>query len=324
MSIQWSADTRNRLHGFRTSDTNDPKDACLDASVAWAYLRAVDGGCESDAKEEPAFGRLMKQFGEEAPPAFDQELELRRAACVLGLLPERHWRTWEGWAPERALVSLWVIQGGVEATLGVLLQAGDFWAETSATESGGVRDASVKLVSAPDPDLKPVAYSLRPNLSGMGGALHVVSRGCWSALRCHLGAQSDSDFAAANKVAHALRKKLAEGDHWGRAAIAFAFSRDPSHALGEIGRKNTVAPELLLVAAPSADAAASIVKACLAGDGCLISDVAFDLVESFGEGAGPILSDALALQKKAKIPASERKWNTAPLEQALTLIREVR
>lgn len=165
-------------------------------------------------------------------------------------------------------------------------------------------------------------FSMRPT-TGLGSVTNNTIYGLWSALRCHVVEMSEKDFSAANRIAKATRAKLAADDHWGRIAIAFAFSRDPSHAIATlkeraVGRSRAV--DLLLVASPTVVDARPILESCMTGWGCQLCDIAFDLVESFDADAAPLLGQAVAAQKKAQIPSSERRYNLAPLEAALRLV----
>jgi hypothetical protein len=114
----------------------------------------------------------------------------------------------------------------------------------------------------------------------------------------------------------------------GRAAVAFAFRRDPAHALDELSRFEVAAPhsgfdpriphyylatQLLLLAAPTVAAAAPVLPWCV-GTYTTLHGLAFDLVECFGGGAAPLLQRSVHLSEDAREAGRRRKSLLAALQ----------
>lgn len=328
--LAWTRKTRKNLHGFVTKTTFDPPDARTvpSASEAWAALRALaerDVTIAPAASLAPTVSRVAAELAAVEAPAVDVSVELYRAALVLGHRNDRDWCEWDDWAPERAMVNFWAVVGGVEKTLAVLLAHGAFWLEESGTVTvRGDVTASTSTLSFLD---APGAWSgAQPFDFRFGGDIR--QRAVWAALRCHVDALDDAAFAEATRAAHAARARLATDDVAGRAAVAFAFRRDPSHALDELARFEVVGPnssfdpriphyymaaQLLLLAAPTVAAAAPVLAWCV-GSYTSLHDLAFDLVECFGGGAAPLLQRSVHLSEDAREAGRRRKSLLAALK----------
>jgi hypothetical protein len=331
--IKWSATTRAKLHGFKAKHAKDPPDAhaVLTIAEAWNALRAFDDGkaivVAKGALKAP-IERVQKEAAAKVPPKLDRAIELHRAAYYLTRGDgSRQWADWDDWAAERALVGFWTAAGGIAATIELLLGKGTFWVSAGPGWADGAATMSLTYEgsrsSGVAASIEDVPYSFRP--VEVGGATDTTIYGLWSALRCRVGGLGDAELAHANADAHAARKALPKDDFWGRAAISFAFSRDSTHAVETLAHwqasnKTTAAACLLLVASPDVASAQPIVKQC--HEDYLGHNLAFDLVESFGADAAPLLDRAIKDLAKAKgTGEGYRKRRMRPVEAALKLLR---
>jgi hypothetical protein len=92
--MKWTAETRQRLHLFRTTERTDPPDAhrVLSAQEAWDRLRElVEKAPPAEVigyeAEKDTVERVEQELQSSSPPGFDGEVELRRAMSVLERLP---------------------------------------------------------------------------------------------------------------------------------------------------------------------------------------------------------------------------------------------
>lgn len=319
--IAWTRKTRKNLHGFVTKTAFDPPDArkVPTAAEAWEALRQLSTRTLTIAHSDslaPTVSRLVTEFTAATPPSVDPAVEHVRAALVLGHRSDRDMSEWDDWAPERAVVNFWAVVGGVEKTLAVLLARGPFWLEETGTSTyqGGVMTSTSTLnfLDAPGSFSGGHPFDFRAS----GGFRHEP---VWSALRCYLDALDDHAFAEATRVAHEVRARIPAGDVSERAAVAFAFRRDPTHALDELRRfdpkgKNVYgAARMLLLASPAVAAAAPVLETCV-GSYSILHDIAFDLIESFGHGAAPLIERSVHLSEDNREPGRRRKSMLAALK----------
>ncbi|MFO0651588.1 MAG: hypothetical protein U0326_35530 [Polyangiales bacterium] len=318
--IAWTRKTRKNLHGFVTKTAFDPPDArkVPTAAEAWEALRQLSTRAITLAHSDslaPMVSRVVAEFTATTPPAVDPAVEHARAALVLGHRSDRDMSEWDDWAPERAVVNFWAVVGGIEKTLAVLLARGPFWLEETGTSTyqGGVMTSTSTLnfLDAPGSFSANHPFDFRTS-----GYRHEPA---WSALRCHLDALDDAAFAEATRVAHEVRARIPASDVSERAAVAFAFRRDPTHALDELrrfdpsGKPDYGAARMLLLASPTVAAAAPVLETCV-GKYSILHDIAFDLVESFGYGAAPIIERSVHLSEDAREAGRRRKSMLAALK----------
>lgn len=310
--MKWNKTARAELHGVRRRDATDPPGAWepIDAAKAWSELRdrptwTLDAHFLRDEMEA-----VVAQCASPTPPAFEASRELCRAAWLLcGQEVSTDNASWEAQAAERALARLWLATGGVAATLRLLLSEASF-----ATTVSSVRDASgavttkaliIRTPSHEDDSNNMWAtarYRFRPPSSETYLWCGASAMALWVGVRCAMNTLADDAFRAASDEARAVRATLDADDHWGRAAIAFAFSRDPSHAAEELARIAArarcsnghpsrvpagAAMHLLVIAAPDLESARFLLPFCD------VAEIAFDLVESFGGAVIPTIEDAL-------------------------------
>jgi hypothetical protein len=320
----WTVATRKKLHAFVHRHDADPVDACTVLPQPEAWQRLVEQAT-AVAKPCASLEAIVRQAASElkaaTPPAFDAEVELVRAALVLPLAVGSSWSEWDEWATERLLIQDWVARGGMRAALELLfVRPGFFWIETIGNDDGENKWLEVALQ-----DQSPSCFAEEQppfDLADNNPRQH----GLASALRCLVDTLSDADFVAANEAAHDVRTALPKTAHWKRAAIAFAFARDPRHARDELAVawpsdiNLSEAACLVLLASPSVADADAILSQCLLFGAATFTRVAYDVVERFGAGAKPILETAVGAAKAAKIPAAQRKYRLAPIEGALGLI----
>ena len=328
--IAWTRHTRKNLHAFVTKTAFDPPDARAipTAAEAWAAVRALAARAVTvvpAASLASTVGRVSAELAATTAPAVDVSVELYRAALVLGHRNGRDGSAWDDWAPERAVVNFWAVGGSVEKTLTVLLARGDFWLGETGTMSirGDVTTSTstLSLLDAPDAWTGAQPFDFR---SGS----EIRQQAVWSALRCHVDVLDDDAFAEATRAAHAARTRLAPDDVASRAAVAFAFRRDPSHALDELARFDIAGPtssfdprlphyymaaQRLLLAAPTVATAAPVLAWCV-GLFTSLHDLAFDLVECFGRAAAPLLERSVQLSEDAREAGRRRKQLVAALK----------
>lgn len=319
--IAWTRKTRKNLHGFVTKTAFDPPDArtvptAAEASEALRQLSTRTITLAHSDALAPMVRRVVAEFTATAPPAVDPAVEHARAALVLGHRNDRDMSEWDDWAPERAVVNFWAVVGGVEKTLAVLLARGPFWLEETGTTTyqGGVTTSTstLNLLDAPGSFSANHPFDFR----AASGYRHEPA---WSALRCHLDALDDAAFAEATRVAHEVRARIPVTDVSERAALAFAFRRDPTHALDELrrfdpgGKPDYGAARMLLLASPTVADAAPVLETCV-GAYSILHDIAFDLVECFGHGAAPLLERSVHLSEDAREAGRRRKSMLAALK----------
>ncbi len=339
--MKWNKSVRAELRGFRRRDPSDPPDvwAPVDAADAWATLRANPAWTLDARVHREALESIVAQCALPAPPPFDERIELLRAGWLLGgRVDSVDQRDWQAQAPERALARFWLATGGVAATLRLLLANADFATtrSTARNASGAVLTRSM-IFHAPDPvhpsvgdgAWSPDRYGFRPSFDPVyqwGGPSTVA---LWTGVRCAMATLTDDAFRAATEEARAVRATLRPDDHWAHAAIAFAFARDPSHARELLARladgprcsngrpshyPGGVVMNLLTLAAPDIATAAVLLPHCDA------VELAFDLVEAFGDDAGPALEAALVHNHVTVSSPAPRKANEKRLAAALKML----
>lgn len=323
--LRWTAATRARVHHFQTSHAKDPAGAHRlgEAADAWSALRARAAGAKASASPSlaSALERLQRELAEEAPPAFDAAFELYRLAYVVGsCATDRDLRVHRDWEPEREVMALWARADAAEV-LSVLLSAAPFWLETGSEWRDEVTTRVLRLSDAP-----PSNFVDPPPSFQLSAVFSFVERGLWWAYRMRLDALDQAAFDAVNAHAHRARRALAPTAYGERSEIALAFSRDPSHADEERALAGDGAeyngPHLcrLLLASRSLSECEALLGASLeytAGD---LSDVAYDLVETFGADARPLLERASAAVAARKMNAQLRNAIKRDLDGALKLL----
>lgn len=286
--IRWTKANRSKLHGFRSAHKTDPEGIALTPSEAAAALRAhaiaYPVEWRADEKFQAALDRVLSELNGDAVPTVDPATEVYRAAVVLRRGTEDDAMRWEDGVSRRALIGLWASRGtatALDILLGIVCDPSPALAvEQQISVRGDVRTVR-GLFTDPDPSLPSRSpFTLDPRM--------------WEALRCHVGKLAEADFEAANRVAHARRTALPEKSAE-RAGIALAFDRDERHAAVEAHAAmegGGHADPVLLVALRDPALAAQLHRERLPHAD--LGPVAYDLVESFGEGARPMLEDSLA------------------------------
>jgi hypothetical protein len=324
--MKWTAKTRQSLHLFVRQDKNDPADARAtpSAAIAWSAARALCGTepvtYEGDPSQSAAVDRLRAQFASAAPPAFDPAIEPQRAAWILAHAGhERSWVRWGEWGFERALVALWLATGGVAATLDAALSEGGFWLDRRTTYIGATKEIHVRFLDQAPHGSAGFVEALPFSL---GRLARPTPWAIVSALRCQLDAMGADAFASGARAGLAAFDRLPESDTWGRAALAYAFAREPAFgaralALADRAMKDTFMPgeDFLVLALPDAGS----VQAW--GEEREISnELAYDLAERFGEEAAPILRGQIKRLEDSSMSAGSRKRLLAPFEGALKVL----
>lgn len=316
-ALKWSSGVRAGLHRFATEHASNPPDAMtlMTPAAGWELVRSFAQTALVDARGElaPHLPKLKAALASATPPAFDPSLELMRAAVLVGTAPSaRDWRhDWAAWAPERALMAVW-LQAGVKPVLDVLVSEGTFWLETASVWQDGVDKKMVVLRDEPS-SFQPDApqFSLRETFSEL-------QYGLWLALRRHVDALDDATFSAANQAAHALRK--GRKDSFTRAAVAYAFARDPSHALEEVkGSHADTDAALVMLACPTLADAKPLERAVLSPT-YSVGEFAGDLLEKFGAEATGLIDRAIAQVEARKTTTQMKKASLRPLVAARKVV----
>ncbi len=318
--VGWSARTRAELHVFGAPHQADPEGAhaLIEPGAAWELLRtsAAAARIRGSGRLAASVARLETEIASPLAPAFDPSFELVRAACVAGTAGSaREWTEWAGWAPERALMSLWS-RGSMPEILELLLGTSDFWIATGSVWEGGKDILTLELRDAPSPYDSPDAPTFR-----LRDTFAAPRFGLWFALRRHVDALDEAGFATANAAARARRESLPERDSFARAAIAYAFARDPEHARAEARSPEHWGTEatLVLLALPSFAEAGQLAERVVS-EGYSVGELACDLVARFGSEVAPVLDRAIAAQHARKTTVAMRKAALAPLEAARAIL----
>ncbi|MBL8683821.1 MAG: hypothetical protein JNK05_31905 [Myxococcales bacterium] len=335
-SLRWTAATRARLHHFRTKHPKDPKGAhALPApGDAWATIRArtAAGRASATPKLQDALARLQREFAADAPPPFDAAFALFRLAYVVGHCRiDRDLLAHRDWAPEREVVAMFASAGASELlrtlTAGALAPSESpatdipFWLETASEWRDEVTTLVVTLSEAP-----PSQFALAPPAFCVASAQSVVERGVWWAFRMFIDTLDERAFSAANEDARRIRRALATTAHRERSQIALAFARDPTHADEE--RANAAADTSyagvdlcrVVLASRTLEACEPLLDRAMAPNEGDLSDIAFDLVESFGASAAPVLARALASLRGREMNSNLRRAIEKPFVGALALL----
>jgi hypothetical protein len=176
-----------------------------------------------------------------------------------------------------------------------------------------ISDQSPDMFADPIP-----GWGFRP--AEAGGTAHVTYCGLWSALRWAVDQLDGKSLEKALAIARGVRKSLEPTDHWGRAALCFAFARDVEASAEEAKRDWKSAPDaalFMILGSPDAETAMQVWKAIETWRWPGLGDVAFDLVEQFGTDSAALLDLGLAWAKKLK----KGKEDRAPIEEAIALLK---
>lgn len=328
-TLQWTAATRARVHHFRFAHSKDPDGAhqLLAPQLAWSKLRArtANGKATASPSLESALDRLREEFSRDTPPRFDPAFELFRLGYIVGhCATDRDLRVHSGWSPEREVMSLWSAASASDV-LDVLTSAAPFWLETGSEWRDEVTTPVLALRDEP-----PSIFVEPPPSFRLSQVFAVVERGLWWAYRMQLDALDRAAFDEANAHAHRVRRALAPTAYTERSQIALAFSRDPSHADEEraLAADASQSPEyngphlcrLLLASAALAQCDELLLPsiAYTAGD---LSDIAYDLVETFGVDARATLEAASSSLDGRKMNAQLRNVLKRDLDGARKLLR---
>lgn len=328
-SLDWTAATRARVHHFRFTHRNDPDGAhqLIAPQLAWSKLRArvANGRATASPSLQSALDRLRAEFASDAPPRFDPAFERYRVAYVVGhCATDRDLRAHRGWAPERELMALWSAASARDV-LDVLTSAAPFWLETGSEWRDEVTTPVLALRDAP-----PSMFVEPPPSFRLSQVFAVVERGLWWAYRMLLDALDRAAFDAANADAHRVRRALSPAAYTERSQIALAFALDPSHADEEraLAADPSAAAEYngphlcrLLLASRDLAQCSALLRPSItytAGD---LSDVAYDLVETFGVDARDTLERASIALDGRKMNAQLRNAIKRDLDGARKLLR---
>lgn len=311
--VPWSKARRKRLHWYRTEHRLDFPDAAIRGPGAWQALQASYAREDATRIFEPGPGHeaplaaaLDSLSGGEPPSALDPDVELYRAAvvqqCQGGQVDDQKWETW---AHARALVGYWLDLGGLEGLLDVLFRAPRFARRISISVRGGGADAQrterVTFVDVDDPGQSMGPYGLHPGV----GTASTWQPLLW-AVRAWLHTLPAREFEAMLPDLEAARAK--HGSF--RSALAFAFARDPRWAREDLAawQKGEGGIDQTLLAASldrAEDVQAAVDGKALYG----LATYAFDLVETLGAEAAPILRGIVAARPATK--AEERPFVNA-------------
>jgi hypothetical protein len=293
--IRWTRETRAALHGARTPH---PLDVPLpSAELAWERVLALDGQFPEVKKSWRAFPRAARwltavraSFERRARPTkLTLEHEVVRLATVHTLeLLRRSSKPFQ--FPARELVDFWVASAGVEFVLDVI-------------EAGHLFSIQVDLASGFSAELvKPVERG-----SFVPGH-YLVAVPLLRALRPHVFALDARAYAKVKQRAERLQQRLVASkeldDRTLFDALCFAFAREQKWV--NVAARRMCKPGgsihdggLILSSVTDASLALQVAKACVQLLPELAAPFAFDLVESLGREARPVLELALTHPAKA-------------------------
>jgi hypothetical protein len=297
---RWTKTSRAQLAGVRHPHRGDPADAVLDLDASWRWLRTYyadhigspgmtpDARITAEPELEPAWHELRAGLDADAPPKRPSAAqELLRAGIFLRLGPG--YNTMQG-PVLRALVGLWAARDPA-LPLAVLREVGPYHVDGLYGGDFGFKLRLVALTPNPHGHRSPV------RLDGY----HEAS--LFAAYRAWLMAAPDPAFQAARAAAAPVREALKRGSYdQQRTAsfLAYAFARDPAWATADAEellagqRASGGSFELVLPALTDPDLALRLAERHGVAIGPHLYARAFDVVESLGGDAAPVLATLLA------------------------------
>ncbi|MFN3201366.1 MAG: hypothetical protein ACE366_23395 [Bradymonadia bacterium] len=327
--IPWTKAQRKKLGALRFPHKADPKDPLPTAEAGWKilrerHLRCVDDGCTYEATADYAdlLAEVLAEYQHDTPPVpGSAEKELMRAHIALTEGPgvetsnQKVMTTLSG-----ALMALWFHQGGWPLVQHIYLSKAPFGNGGHSTSTAGKDTSHTKFTAA----------SSNPN-----GVWHSRLRGTyfewrmWPPLHRWVLALPEADYAAARAVAAEARaealKTASETDSmvWAQR-LGLLFSREDDWVSEDVARYLSVVEgnaaatygraELIMAGVTDPEQAMALAKVAR---GSLLTSLdvhAFDMVESMGAAAKPVLEFILAAPTWSK--ASHQK----PLKAAIALI----
>jgi hypothetical protein len=303
MPIRWTKTHRAKLSGVRHPQKSDPPVLFPDAASGWAWLRqrhdaCVANGCTVTATPEFQAGldTVLASFASEPLPTLETETELMRMVVSMQeggdcyglqstIMP--------------ALIALW---GSDPAFLGRLVGAVGSFAWLGLYS--GMRSTL---------NLEP----LEPNPHGHKALVRIAGGGTvelhfFAALRAWAFRASEADFLAARAAAAPLRAALLAADYRAQESatrISWAFSRDPSWAIGDAeaalaGTLEGFDGPRVLASLTDTTLALRFAREGRFGFVFPFLDTAHDLMESLGDDALAVLD---TLHERARYLNSRQK-----------------
>lgn len=305
-SPRWTRATRARLHGARSPHPLDAPAKSPD--VAWQPLLAGDRELSSVRREfkahpgaRPGLTAVRRSFDEGARPTkLVVEHELVRLALCRAQDSFAFKRARDG-ASTQALVDFWVASSGVPFVLDVLESPVRFNLLVSDLAAG--QRLTIELA--------------RP--SGAGRAFlpahYLEATQLLVALRPHVFRLDDAAWKVARARAEKLRQRWSTShldDQRNLRALVFAFARESKWVDLQVKQLLGRAPNLsegglVLCSITEGASAMRVAKALLHFLPQLVAPFAFDVVESLGQAAKPVLTLAL----EGATPAQRRALQSA-------------
>lgn len=326
---RWTKTSREKLAGVRHAHRSDLPDAVLDREAGWRWLAQyydeqihvlsmpVDERITAEPEFADAWQRLRATIAGKVPPSdLTPTGELLRAGIFLNM--GMGYNTMRG-PVLRALIGMWAGHDPA-LPLAVFREHGPYHVEG---RYGGNFGWALRIVA------------LTPNPHGHRSPVRLDDNGpseihLWAAYRAWLMAAPEAAFKIAHANAATLRDKLRAGDAAAQrsaSSLAYAFSRDPAWATADAeallaaldaGQR---APDggfdLILPALTDPDLALRLAQRHGAAFGRSLGVRAFDVVESLGGHAAPVLAALLAQghwskHDRPQVAAALKLAETAP------------
>ncbi|MBL8913692.1 MAG: hypothetical protein JNM17_23525 [Archangium sp.] len=293
--IRWTREARAALHGARTPHPLDPPVPTLE--LAWQRVVALDGQYPEVKKTWRTFPRAARWLtavrasfdAAVRPVKLTLEHEVLRLAMVHTIdFLRRSSRPFQ--LPARELVDFWVASAGVEFVLDVI-------------EAPHLFSIQVDLSSGFD------AEFVKPRERGSFVPGHyLIAVPLLRALRPHVLRLDEHAYGKVKKRAERLEKRLVASKHGDDRTLfdvfCFAFAREEKWV--NIAARRMCKPGssihdggLILSSVTDASLALQVAKACRQLLPELAAPFAFDVVESLGRAAQPVLELALTHPAKA-------------------------